>query len=96
MSDGYRKQGSLRLSFMYSLGVYVVPVDEEDEKHKYFCLTDLTCSGNKKTVSCKQGNRSNENTDRKTKNTSWLCSARRVHTKPYPGYLPGYYPTINF
>ena len=49
--DGYRREGSGERSFMYSLGVYVVPLAEEDHKHKYFCMADPACPKNKTTVS---------------------------------------------
>ena len=93
--DGYRREGSRKRSFMYSLGVCVVPLEEEDDQHKCFCLADPTCRKNKTTIPCKKGDRSNVNTHHKSKTFS-LCSVRRVHTEPYPGYLPGYYPTKNF
>ena len=53
--DGYRREGSRKRSFMYSLGVYVVPLEEEDDKHKYFYLVDPTCGKKKTTVPCKKG-----------------------------------------
>ena len=92
--DGYRR-GSRERSFRYSLGVYVVPLEEEDDKHKYFCLADPTCRKNKTTVPCKKGDRSNVNTHHRSKNIPciYLCSVHRVHTEPHPAYLPGYYPT---
>ena len=37
-------------------------LEEEDDKHKYFCLADPTCRKNK-TDPCKKGDRSNVNTD---------------------------------
>ena len=33
MPDGYRRGGSGERSFVYSLGVYVVPLAEEDREH---------------------------------------------------------------
>ena len=36
----YRGEGSRERSFMYSLEVYIVPLEEEDDKHKYSCLVD--------------------------------------------------------
>ena len=38
-------------------------LEEEDDKHKYFCLADPTCRKNKTTDPCKKGDRSNVNTD---------------------------------
>lgn len=64
---GYRREGSRDRSYMYSLGVYVTPLDEEDEKHKYFCLASPTCRKNKAFVPCKKGDRSNVNTHLKSK-----------------------------
>ena len=40
--DGYRREGSRERSFMYSLGVYVVPLEQENGKHKYLSLADPT------------------------------------------------------
>ena len=34
--DGYRREVSRERSFMYLLGVSVVPLQEEDDRHKYF------------------------------------------------------------
>ena len=48
--DGDRREGSGERSFMYSLGVYVVPLAEEDHKHKYFCMADPSRGENKTTV----------------------------------------------
>ena len=48
--DGLRREGSRERSFMYSLGVYVVPLAEEDHKHKCFCMADPVCRNNKTTV----------------------------------------------
>ena len=42
--DGYRREGSGERSFMYSLGVYVVPLAEEDH------MEDPACRKNKTTV----------------------------------------------
>ena len=81
----YRGEGSRERSFMYSLEVYIVPLEEEDDKHKCFCLADPTCLKNKTTVPCKKGDRSNVNTHHRSKKTFSLCSARRVHPEPYPG-----------
>ena len=83
--DGYWREGSRERPFMYSLGAYVVPLEEEDDKHKCFCLADPTCLKNKTTVPCKKGDRSNVNTHHRSKKTFSLCSARRVHPEPYPG-----------
>ena len=41
--DGYSREGCGERSFMYSLGVYVVPSAEEDHKPKYFCMADPSC-----------------------------------------------------
>ena len=48
--DGYRREGSRERSFMYPLGLYVVPLAEEDHKHKYFCMADPACRKNNTTV----------------------------------------------
>ena len=97
VSDGYRREGSRERPFMYSVGVYVVQFEEEDDKHKYFCLADPTRRKNKPTFPYKKGDSSNVNTHHEeSKKLLNLCSVRRVHTEPYPGYLPGYYPTKNF
>ena len=64
---GYRREGSRERSFMQSLGVYVVQLGEEDDKHKYFCLADPTCRINKTTVPCKKGDLSNVNTHHKSR-----------------------------
>ena len=64
--DGYRREGCRERSFMYSLGVYVVPSAEEDHKHKYLCMADPLCRKNKTTVPCKKGDRSNVNTHHKS------------------------------
>ena len=40
--DGYSRDGSRERSLMYSLGVYVVPLEEEGDKRMYFCLADPT------------------------------------------------------
>ena len=53
--EGYRKEGCRERSFMYSLGVYVVPLAEEDHKHEYFCTADPSCRKNKATAPCKKG-----------------------------------------
>ena len=52
--DGCRREGSRERSFMYSLGVCVAPLEEEDGKHKCFCLVDPTCRENEATVPCKK------------------------------------------
>ena len=70
--DGYRRERSRERSVMYSLRVYVVPLGEEDDKHKYFCLADPTCRKNKATVPCKKGDRSKVNTYHKSKKDS-IC-----------------------
>ena len=51
---------------MYSPGVYVVLLQEEDDQHKYFCLADPTCQKTT-TIPCKTGDRSNVNTLHETK-----------------------------
>ena len=65
--DGYRREGCRERSFMYSPGVYVVPLADEDHKHKYCCMADPSCGKNKTTVPCKKGDRSNVNTHHKSK-----------------------------
>ena len=67
MPDGYRREGCRERSFMSSLGVYVVPLEEEDHKHKCLCLADPSCRKNKTTVPRKKGDRSNVNTNHKSK-----------------------------
>ena len=94
--DGYKTEGSCERSFMYSLGDYVVALEEEDGEHKYFCLADATCRKNKTTVPCKKGDRSNVNTHRKGKILS-ICVLYVGYIQNHtPGHLPaGYYPTKN-
>ena len=64
--DGYRREGSRERSFMYSLEVYVVPLAEEDHKHKYFCMADPACRKTRRRFPDK-GDRSNVNTHHKSK-----------------------------
>ena len=52
--DGYSREGSRERSLMYSLGVNVVPMGEEDDKHKNFYLADPACRKSKTTVPCKK------------------------------------------
>ena len=60
---------------MYSLGVYVVPLEEEDDKPENFGLADPTCRKDKRTVLYKNGDRSNVNTHPVSKNLSFaLCT----------------------
>ena len=66
--DGYRREGCRERSFMYSLGVEVVPLAEDYHKHKYFCMADHSCRKNKTTVPCKKGDGRNVNTHHKSKN----------------------------
>ena len=75
---GYKREGTRESSFMYSLGVYVVPVKEGDKqnKHKYFCLTDTTCRRKNCVVLCRDGDHSNVNTHHKVKHR--LCGAASV------------------
>ena len=65
--EGDRREGSRERMFMYWLGVYVVPSEEEDDKHKYFCQADLTCRKNKTTAPRKKGDRRNVNTHHMSK-----------------------------
>ena len=51
--DGYRREGSRERSFMCSLGVYVVPLAEEDHKCKYFCMANPARREKKTTVPLK-------------------------------------------
>ena len=43
VANGYRREGARERSFMYSLGVYIVPLDTMEEEHKYFCLATAGC-----------------------------------------------------
>ena len=38
---GFRREGTREASFMYSIGVYVEPIDEETAPCKYFCTCTL-------------------------------------------------------
>lgn len=74
--SGYRREGSREKSFMYSLGVYVKPVDADDPKHKYFCLASASCRDKGKVVPCPKGDRSNVNTHHKKAHN--YCGAQGV------------------
>ena len=54
-------------SFMYSLGAYLIPLDEEDEKTKYSCLANPTCRETWTMVACRQSDCSKVNTHHKSK-----------------------------
>ena len=77
--DGSRREDSPERSFMYSLRVYVVPLEEEDGNHKYVFLMDPTCHHNKTTVPCKKGDLSIVNTHHK--------SRKRCICALYVGYV---------
>ena len=83
---GYRREGSRERSFTYSLlvGVYAVPLEEEGDKYKNFCLP---------AGSLQNGDGSTVNTNHARKNmfVFSLCTL-----EPYPGYLPEYSPAKNF
>lgn len=54
--NGCRGEGARERSFVYSRGVYVVPLDKDDERHKYFCFADGTYrENNVVVVPCKGG-----------------------------------------
>ena len=90
--EGYRREGSRERWFMYSPGVYVVPLVEEDDKHMYFCLADPTCRKNKTTVPCKKGDHTNVNThDKSTK--LYDCV---VYVGDIQNHTRSIYPTKNF
>ena len=55
VAAGYRTEAARELSLMYSLGVYTVPLDTKDEKHKYFCIATAGCRQNKTVVRRKGG-----------------------------------------
>lgn len=76
---GYRREGSRAKSFMYSLGVYVKPVDPTDSAHKYFCLASPSCRQSKRIVKCSSGDRSNVNTH--IKKTHDMCGAQKADKK---------------
>ena len=42
---GYRRVGTREASFMYSVGVYVEPISDNDKTKapKYYCLANATC-----------------------------------------------------
>ena len=94
--NGYRREGSRERSFMYSLGIYVVPLEEEDDKPRYFCLADPTCRKKKDDGSLQKKRPQQREHPPQEQKTFGLCSVRRVHTEPYPGFLPGYHPAKNF
>ena len=60
---GYRRVGTREASFMYSVGVYVEPISDNDKTKapKYYCLANATCRAKKLTVPCKGGDRANVN-----------------------------------
>ena len=70
---GYKREGTRKRSFMYSLGVYVEPVEKagQEYKHKYSCMADAMCRRNKHISPCKDGDRSNVNTHHRLKHK--LC-----------------------
>ena len=41
--QGFQRSGCREQSFMYSLGVYVKPVDTSDCRHKYYCMVTSSC-----------------------------------------------------
>jgi len=56
---GFQRSGCREQSFMYSLGVYVKPVDPNDGGHKFFCMVSSSCRTKKTVIPCKNGDRSN-------------------------------------
>lgn len=46
----YRRESARERSLVYSPGVYTVPLNAKDDKHKYFCLTTAGCRQNKTVV----------------------------------------------
>ena len=50
---------------MYSLGVYVKPVDPNDGGHKYFCMVSSSCRTKKTVLPSKNDDRSNVNSHHK-------------------------------
>ena len=58
---GFRRVGARELSFMYSIGVYVEPIDENTAPCKYFCLASTSCRQQKTVIPCKGRDRANVN-----------------------------------
>ena len=44
---GFVRSGCRKQSYMYSLGVYVKPVDPNDRRHKYHCILTSSCQKKK-------------------------------------------------
>lgn len=59
--NGYRREGARESSFMYSLGVYVEPIDSKSKACKYFCLASAPCRSKKQVVPCTGRDRANVN-----------------------------------
>lgn len=68
---GYQRSGSRESLFMYSLGVYLKPIDVDNPVHKYYCLASPECRDKKHAILCKEGDRSNVNSQHKKKHN--LC-----------------------
>ena len=59
--SGYRREGARESLFMYSLGVFLRPLDTKDPECKYFCLADAKCRSAKTVIPCRSGKRGNVN-----------------------------------
>ena len=70
-AKGYQRSGSRESLFMYSLGVYLKPIDVDNPVHKYYCLASPECRDKKHAILCKEGDRSNVNSQHKKKHN--LC-----------------------
>ena len=74
---GFQRSGCREQSFMYSLGVYVKPVDPNDRGHKYYCMVSSTCRTKKTVIPCKNGDRSNVNSHHKKHCNFVVLKARK-------------------
>ncbi|CAN0260684.1 unnamed protein product [Pylaiella littoralis] len=63
--DDFVRKGAREQSYMYSLGVYCEKPGSKD--HKFFCLASADCRRIKKSIPCRNGDRSNVNTHLKSK-----------------------------
>ena len=55
----------MRPQTVVHVGVYTVPTNTNDERHKHFCVANGNHRINKVLVPCKEGHRSNVNTHHK-------------------------------
>ena len=47
---GYQRSGSHESLFMYSLGVYLKPIDVDDPVHKHYCFASPECRNKKHVI----------------------------------------------